>query len=88
MAMEIPVISTRVSGIPELIDDGKSGILVEQKDTAALSEAIRRLVCDPGLREQFAVQGRKKIIEEFNQHQNSVEIGELFQHYLGSHREQ
>lgn len=88
MAMEIPVISTRVSGIPELIDDGESGILVDQKDTAALSEAISRLVCDPGLRKQIAFQGRQKIIEEFNLHQTSIEIGNLFQHYLTKHREQ
>lgn len=88
MAKEIPVISTRVSGIPELIDDGESGILVDQKDTAALSEAISRLVCDPGLRKQIAFQGRQKIIEEFNLHQTSIEIGNLFQHYLTKHREQ
>lgn len=88
MAMEIPVISTRVSGIPELINDGESGILVEQKDSAALCQAIGHLVSDPGLSDQLAFHGRQKIVEDFNLHQTCGEIGELFQRYLSNQREQ
>ncbi len=88
MAMEIPVISTRVSGIPELINDGESGILVEQKDPEALCQAIGQLVSDPGLSDQLAFHGRQKIVEDFNLHQTCGEIGGLFQRYLSNQRQQ
>ena len=47
MAMEVPVVSTFVAGIPELIEDGRTGSLVPEKDPAALATAIERLMRDP-----------------------------------------
>ena len=88
MSMGIPVISTRISGIPELISNRESGILVEEKNAAELSEAILQLIHDSELREQLAVNGRQKIEKEFNIHKTSAEIGELFQHYIGPHNDE
>ena len=53
MASGVPVISTRTGGIPELIEDGKTGLLVEEKDVPGLSKAIQTLLDSPELREKL-----------------------------------
>jgi len=49
-AAGLPVVGTRVDGVPEMMKEGRSGILVPLDDVAALTQAIRRLIDDPGLR--------------------------------------
>lgn len=66
MAMELPVISTWVSGIPELVEDGISGILVSQKDEKAIANAVIKLYKDRHLRLVMAKNGRKIIEKKFN----------------------
>jgi colanic acid/amylovoran biosynthesis glycosyltransferase len=82
MAMEIPTISTYVSGIPELIEDGQSGLLVEEKDGAALADAIQRLLEDAELRVRLGKEARQKIIQEFNIHKSGAQLGTLFDMYV------
>lgn len=66
MAMEVPVISTTAGSVPELVDDGINGLLVQKKDEAALADAIIRLAEDPALRREMGRKGREKILREFN----------------------
>ena len=66
MACGLPVISTDLVGIPDLIEDGRTGLLVEPNNASALAMAITRLADDSGLREQLAVQGREKVINGFD----------------------
>jgi glycosyltransferase involved in cell wall biosynthesis len=66
MAAGIPVISTRVSGIPELVQDGRTGLLVPPQDSAALAEALRRLFQAPDLARRLAAQGCEHVLERFN----------------------
>lgn len=66
MAAGVPVVSTFVSGIPELIDDGQTGLLVNPRDPTALADAIGRLLCDPATRRAFAATARKKVEVDFN----------------------
>ena len=66
MSMEVPVISTNVHSIPELIDDGITGKLVPPKNEKALADAVIELIGDAGLRYRMGENGRKKIMEEFN----------------------
>ena len=54
LAVGTPVIATAVGGVPELVRDGENGLLVPAGDSAALADAIRRLVSEPGLRDQLA----------------------------------
>jgi glycosyltransferase involved in cell wall biosynthesis len=61
MAMRRPVISARVGGHAEVIDDGETGYLIEPGDVDALSERIARLAGDPRLRESIAKEGRSRI---------------------------
>jgi colanic acid/amylovoran biosynthesis glycosyltransferase len=66
MAKEIPVISTFVASIPELIEDGVSGLLVPEKDEKALADALMKLMDNPKLREVLGKNGRNRILDEFN----------------------
>ena len=66
MAMELPVIATRVRGVPELVEDRVTGLLVEACDSDALAAAVRELIADPMLCQRLAGAGRDKVIAEFN----------------------
>ncbi len=66
MAVAKPAISTYVSGIPELIQDGVEGRLVPPEDPQALCQAIRDLLDDPQQRARMGRAGRDKIEREFN----------------------
>jgi colanic acid/amylovoran biosynthesis glycosyltransferase len=66
MASGVPVVASGISGIPELVDDGVSGLLVPPRDPGALARALRRLHDDPGLRERLARAGREKVEREFD----------------------
>jgi glycosyltransferase involved in cell wall biosynthesis len=66
MASEVPVIATRISGIPELIEDGVDGLLVEPRDAEGLAAAIQRLLDDPELAARLALAGRLKVERQFD----------------------
>jgi glycosyltransferase involved in cell wall biosynthesis len=61
MAMQVPVISTNISGIPELIKHEETGLLVPPTDGEALAQAICRLLADEKLRHEVATEGRRHI---------------------------
>jgi colanic acid/amylovoran biosynthesis glycosyltransferase len=82
MAMEIATVSTYVSGIPELMEDGQSGLLVKEKDPVALADAMQHLLADSELRIKLGKSGRQKIIEEFNIDKNVAQLATLFERYL------
>ena len=56
----------KVGGIPELVDDGRTGFLVPPKNAAALADALQRLSEDEALRCQFGRAGRAKVVRDFN----------------------
>jgi glycosyltransferase involved in cell wall biosynthesis len=58
-------VATRVGGIPEIIDDGVNGFLVERDDFDALLERVLQLVDDPNLRRRMGEAGRTKVEREF-----------------------
>jgi len=64
-SQRVACVATRVSGIPELIDHGETGLLVAQNDDAALARALRQLLGDAGLRAKLAAAGYKKVRGEF-----------------------
>ncbi|MBN1539319.1 MAG: glycosyltransferase family 4 protein [Candidatus Thermoplasmatota archaeon] len=66
MSMEIPVLTTRISGIEELVENGKNGILVEPGEPEELACAILKLVRDPPLRSLLGRNGRQTIISGFS----------------------
>lgn len=80
MAAGTPVVSTTVSGIPELVDDGKEGLLVPERDAPALAAALGRLLDDPALGRRMAGAARAKIEREFDATIEARKVLELFAH--------
>ena len=78
MAKEIPVISTRITGIPELIDHEHDGLLATPCDVEDLARQIRKLLDDSELRHNLGQAGRKKVISLYNQHINNQNMVNLF----------
>jgi glycosyltransferase involved in cell wall biosynthesis len=70
MAMGVPVVSTHLSAIPELIYDGENGLLVPPDDPAALAEKMAVLLTQPALREELGRNGRRTALEMFDVAQN------------------
>jgi len=66
MALQVPVIATSVGGVPELITDGESGILVGPRDAADLSAAILKLAAAPDKRQILADHGREVVNASFS----------------------
>ncbi len=62
MACGVPVVTTAISGIPEVVRDGQSGLLVPERDPAALAAAIERMLEDEELR-QRCVRGARRMVE-------------------------
>jgi glycosyltransferase involved in cell wall biosynthesis len=66
MAMQLPVISTNISAIPELVKDQVNGLLTPPEDDAALVTAMAQLLDEPALREELGRNGRQIIINSFD----------------------
>lgn len=66
MASGLPVVATRHSGIPELIEDGVSGLLVPERSVPRLTDALQRLLADPDLAVRLAHAARERILAEFD----------------------
>ncbi|HET7168334.1 MAG TPA: glycosyltransferase [Candidatus Limnocylindrales bacterium] len=66
MSCGLPVVASRLSGIPELVDDGVSGMLVTPGDAVALADAIARLAAEPGLRARMGAAARARIERDFD----------------------
>lgn len=66
MACGCATIASRVGGIPEIIEDGKSGILVERGDLPALTRALRDLLRSPERRRELGLEARKRAVERFD----------------------
>lgn len=62
----LPCVSTRLSGIPELIDDGRTGMLVDERDITALVQALSSLITSPALRACLGQAGCRRVREDFS----------------------
>jgi glycosyltransferase involved in cell wall biosynthesis len=66
MAMEVPVLTSRIMGIPELVEDGRCGALVAPGDADSLAGALQRLLEDPQQRAQLGRRGRERILQAYD----------------------
>ena len=66
MACQMPIVATRVGGIPELVDDGKNGILAPVGDVDALSAALRAVISDTEQRSAMGKMGRDLALQKFD----------------------
>lgn len=65
MSVGVPAIGTETGGIPALLEDG-AGLLVPERDAAALADALERVLGDPALRAELAAAGRRRVEERFD----------------------
>lgn len=78
LALGTPCVATDVTGIPEAVRDGDTGLVVPQRAPAALADALQRLLGDPALRQALAARGRALVEREFDIHRNAALIRQLF----------
>lgn len=78
LAMGLPVVGTRLSAIPELIEDGETGLLVQPGNDEEMARAMQRILTDTQLREQIIYSGKKRVRQAFN---NRELIKDLFSVY-------
>jgi glycosyltransferase involved in cell wall biosynthesis len=78
MAIGVPVIATNIAGTSELIEDGKSGLLVRPSDAQVLADAIVKMIDDYDFRLRAADLGRKKVEDEFDVDKESVKLNKYF----------
>jgi colanic acid/amylovoran biosynthesis glycosyltransferase len=78
MACGVPVVASAVGGIPELVEDGQSGILVAPRDAALLADALKGLSSDPVLRSRLGRSGRAKVERDFNLKTSTTKRAQLF----------
>jgi glycosyltransferase involved in cell wall biosynthesis len=77
MACEVPVVSTAISGIPELVKDGITGRLAPEKDVDALAQILQELLGDMSKIEQFGKAGRERVLTDFCISENAEKLREL-----------
>jgi len=78
MASGVPVVGTRLSGIPELVQDGVTGLLVEPGDPEALTAAMARVLDDDVLAAELALRARELVERSFSLTREANRLGDLF----------
>jgi|SRR5690606_31530913 len=80
-----PVIVSNVGGLPEVVDDGVTGFIVDSKNAEAVSEALEKLIYNSHLRTEMGINGRNKVIKEYNWNDSVSKMNyvyrEVFQNY-------
>jgi glycosyltransferase involved in cell wall biosynthesis len=78
MTMEIPCVTTHITGIPELIRNGIDGLLVAPSDVEGLAAAIATLIDDPVLRKRIGKSGRVRVLEHYNLRRSVEALAAIF----------
>lgn len=77
MASELPVVASKLSGIPELVQDDMTGLLVEPEDPKALADALVKVHDTPLFVEKIARNGKAHVLSEFDLHKNVLDLSNL-----------
>jgi glycosyltransferase involved in cell wall biosynthesis len=86
MASGLPVVAARVGGVPELIEDGESGLLVEPEDVDALARAIDSLARDRALRTRLAQRGQERVATLFRPENAARSLVALYEQIIAGGR--
>ena len=82
MGMGLPVVATNVGGIPEIIEHGKNGLIIPDKNPIALALNLLTLIQDPSLRERYGQEARRTILEKFEIRKMVNNILDLYKYLL------
>jgi glycosyltransferase involved in cell wall biosynthesis len=83
MAAGIPIVSSAIGGTDELIEDGRSGLLVPPGDDQALAAALRRALGEPELRAEMAARARERVEEGLTREQMAGRVMDVYRELLG-----
>jgi glycosyltransferase involved in cell wall biosynthesis len=83
MAMEVPVVATRIAGVPTLVEEGHSGLIVDPGSVEGLVQGIERLIDDPQLRDSVRQAARARVVSKFSFAQRMQKIVEIYNEVLG-----
>ena len=86
MAHAMPVIATRVGAIPEAVQEGVEGFLVEPRNAEQLAECMTRIAQDPILRQRMGAAARQRVKREFNLAAMSDRVLAAYNEILGRRR--
>jgi colanic acid/amylovoran biosynthesis glycosyltransferase len=78
LASGLPIVSTNISGIPEIVESGENGILVDPDDPVSLADEVERLLGSADLREKYSKAGLGKARESFDIRKNVEKLNNLF----------
>jgi glycosyltransferase involved in cell wall biosynthesis len=78
MSVGLPVVTSRLSGIPELVEDGASGLLTEPGDARGIAEALEKLAASPELRARLGRRGRERVLADFDLRRSVGELARMF----------
>ena len=81
MSMEVPVVSTAVAGVPELVDDGSTGYLSRIGDAESLADQVITLLTNHNLRDDFSRAGRKRLEKYFSFKDRVKKLEDLYEYY-------
>lgn len=79
MAVGLPCISTPINGVPEILDQGRTGLIVSENDSSGLAAAIEQLLRDPDGRRRMGVAGRRKVERKFDLCSSTARLRDLFE---------
>jgi glycosyltransferase involved in cell wall biosynthesis len=82
MAMEKPVVASKVGGVPEIVMDGKTGLLIPPGDSDAICQALQQLIEDREKREQMGREGRKRVEQMFSLEKHVHKIQQVYEAIL------
>jgi glycosyltransferase involved in cell wall biosynthesis len=83
MAMGVPVVATKIAGVPAAVRDGENGFLCAPGDVAALADSVERLLADASLRSRLSGAGRRTIEERFRFAARVAAEKEIYDRLLG-----
>lgn len=83
MLLGVPVIATAVGGMPDVIEDGQSGLLVAPESPVALAEAMQTMVRSATLRQRFALEGKQRVQRDFSVRRQRTLLELLYKKMLG-----
>jgi glycosyltransferase involved in cell wall biosynthesis len=82
----IPVVVSDAGGLPEVVENGKTGFVVPSKDSGKAAEALERLVLSAGLRREMGINGRKRVLEFYKWSECVDKMTEIYSRVYGEHK--
>jgi glycosyltransferase involved in cell wall biosynthesis len=83
LALEVPVVATRIAGVPRLIEDGRNGLLVEPGKCEELTGALQRVLLDPRIAQRLAQTGRQTILSRHSFQARMERVRAVYDELLG-----